>query len=156
MRRVIDEVGREPREDELEPMTWAALQGSRAVTGEQAFWGFQELRMLTREVVRQFDRIDVYLTPVMTAPPPPIGFTDPATVPAREIGKRQVALFPFAALFNFTGQPSVSLPLGTSAAGLPIGMMFTARYADEARLFRLAGQLEKEMPWADRRPAVWS
>lgn len=155
MRRVIDEVGREPREDELEPMTWAALQGSRAVTGEQAFWGMQELRMLTRGVVQQFDRIDVYLCPVMSAPPPPIGFSDPANVTPREIGRRQMALFPFAALFNFTGQPSLSLPLGMSPSGLPIGMMLTGRYADEATLYRLAGQLEKEMPWAHRRPQIW-
>jgi amidase len=156
MRRVIDEVGREPREDELEPMTWAALQGSRLVTGEQAFWGYQELRKLTREVVRRFDDFDVYLCPVMTAPPPPIGFTDPASVPPREIGKRQMALFPFAALFNFTGQPSLSLPLGMSRSGLPIGMMVTGRYADEGTLYRLAGQLEREMPWADRRPQIWA
>lgn len=155
MRRVIDEVGREPREDELEPMTWAALQGSRLVTGEQAFLGYQELRKLTREVVRRFDDFDVYLCPVMTGPPPRIGFTDPATVPPREIGKRQMALFPFAALFNFTGQPSISLPLGMSQLGLPIGMMFTARYAEEGTLYRLAGQLEREMPWADRRPQIW-
>ena len=156
MRRVIDEVGREPREDELEPMTWAALQGSRQVTGEQAFWGYQQLRMLTREVVRRFDDFDVYLCPVMSAPPPPIGFSDPATVSPRDIGKRQMALFPFAAAFNFTGQPSISLPLGMSEDDLPIGMMFTGRYADEGTLYRLAGQLEKEMPWAGRRPQVWA
>jgi amidase len=152
MRRVIDRVGREPREDELEPLTWAALQGSRQVTGEQAFWGYQELRMLSRGVLQRFNSFDVFLCPVMTAPPPPIGFSDPATVTPREINKRQVALYPFAALFNFTGQPSVSLPLGMSAQGLPIGMMFTGRYADEATLYRLAGQLEKEMPWAQRWP----
>ena len=156
MRRVIDRVGREPREDELEPMTWAALQGSRAVTGEQAFFGYQELRMLTRGVIQQFDRIDVYLCPVMSAPPPRIGFSDPASVTPRDLGKKQVALFPFAALFNFTGQPSLSLPLGMSAQGLPIGMMFTGRYADEATLYRLAGQLEKDLPWAQRRPQVWA
>ena len=156
MRRVIDRVGREPREDELEPMTWAALQGSRAVTGEQAFWGYQELRMLTRGVVQRFDSFDVYLCPVMTAPPPRIGFSDPASVTPRDLGKRQMALFPFAALFNFTGQPSLSLPLGMSAQGLPIGMMFTGRYADEATLYRLAGQLEKELPWTQRRPQVWA
>jgi amidase len=156
MRRVIDRVGREPREDELEPMTWAALQGSRAVTGEQAFWGYQELRMLTRGVVGRFDSFDVYLCPVMTAPPPRIGFSDPASVTPRDLGRRQMALFPFAALFNFTGQPSLSLPLGMSAQGLPIGMMFTGRYADEATLYRLAGQLEKELPWAQRRPQVWA
>ena len=155
MRRVIDRVGREPREDELEPMTWAALQGSRAVTGEQAFWGYQELRMLMRGVVQRFDSFDVYLCPVMTAPPPRIGFSDPASVTPRDLGKRQMAMFPFAALFNFTGQPSLSLPLGMSTQGLPIGMMFTARYADEATLYRLAGQLEKELPWAQRRPQVW-
>lgn len=156
MRRIIDKVGREPREDELEPMTWAALQGSRLVTGEQAFWGYQELRMLTRGVLQRFDSFDVYLCPVMTAPPPLIGFSDPVTVLPREIGKRQMALYPFAALFNFTGQPSVSLPLGMSAQGLPIGMMFTGRYADEATLYRLAGQLEKELPWGQRRPQVWA
>ena len=155
MRRVIDRVGREPREDELEPMTWAALQGSRMVTGEQAFWGYQELRMLTRGVVQRFDSFDVYLCPVMAAPPPRIGFSDPASVTPRDLAKRQMALFPFAALFNFTGQPSLSLPLGMSAQGLPIGMMFTGRYADEATLYRLAGQLEKELPWAQRRPQVW-
>ena len=156
MRRVIERVGREPREDELEPMTWAALQGSRAVTGEQAFFGYQELRMLTRGVVERFDHFDVYLCPVMSAPPPRIGFSDPASVTPRDLGKKQMALFPFAALFNFTGQPSLSLPLGMSAQGLPIGMMFTARYADEATLYRLAGQLEKELPWAQRRPQVWA
>ena len=156
MRRVIDRVGREPREDELEPLTWAALQGSRQVTGEQAFWGYQELRVLSRAALRRFESFDVFLCPVMTAPPPPIGFSDPATVTPRDINKRQVALYPFAALFNFTGQPSVSLPLGMSAQGLPIGMMFTGRYADEATLYQLAGQLEKELPWAQRRPQVWA
>ena len=126
------------------------------MTGEQAFWGYQEMRVLTRQVLRRFEDFDVYLCPVMSAPPPPIGFTDPSTVDPREIGKRQMALYPFAALVNFTGQPSISLPLGMSQEGLPIGLMFTGRYADEATLYKLAGQLEKEMPWANRRPKVWA
>jgi len=50
----------------------------------------------------------------------------------------------------------MSLPLAWSASGLPIGMMFTGRYADEATLFRLAAQLEKEIPWKDRRPGIWN
>jgi amidase len=156
MARVIAEVGRDPREDEFEPLTWASLQASRRVTGEQAFWGYQELRMLSRKLLRRFETFDVYLSPVMTAPPPPVGFTDPATVPPADIAKRQSALFPFAAMFNFTGQPSISLPLAQSRQGLPIGMMLTARYADEATLFRLSGQLEKEMPWHHRRPELWA
>ncbi len=154
MARVIAQMGREPREDELEPLTWAALQGSRQVTGEQAFWALQELRMMARGIVSRFDQFDLYLCPVMTAPPPPIGFSDPASVTPADINRRQVALYPYTAIFNFTGQPSISLPLATSATGLPIGMMLTAGYGDEAMLYRLAGQLEKEMPWAGRRPRL--
>jgi amidase len=147
MKRVVERVGREPREDELEPMTWAAYTLSKAVTGEQAMWAYQELRMLSRAIVRQFEEFDVYLSPVMTAPPPPIGTIAGATLDPRELARRQAALFPYTALFNFTGQPSVSLPLAMSADGLPIGIMFTGRYADEATLYRLAGQLEREWGW---------
>ena len=61
----------------------------------------------------------------------------------------------FTVLANVSGQPALSLPVGMSDNGLPIGMMFTGRYADEATLFRLAAQLEAETPWAGRHPPVW-
>jgi amidase/6-aminohexanoate-cyclic-dimer hydrolase len=51
-----------------------------------------------------------------------------------------------------TGQPAMSVPLEWSDTGLPIGMMFTARYGDEAMLFRLAAQLEKARPWFHKVP----
>jgi len=35
-------------------------------------------------------------------------------------------------------------------------VMFTAKYADEAVLYRLAGQLEKELPWKPRHPPIWN
>jgi amidase len=48
----------------------------------------------------------------------------------------------------------MSLPLHWSKDGLPIGVQIVARYADEATIFRLAGQLEKARPWIDRKPPV--
>ena len=156
MRRLIERVGREPEPHELEYLTWASLRGGREVTGEQVMWGLQELRMLNRRTLMFFEDVDVYLCPVMTAPPPPLGYLDPVAVRAREVNQRQGALYPYTAPFNFSGQPSISLPLAWSAEGLPIGMMFTSRYADEATLFRLAAQLEKERPWKDRRPPIWN
>lgn len=155
MRRLIEQIGREPEEHELEPLTWASLKGGRRPTGEQVMWEQQEMRMLSRGVMALFEDFDVYLTPVMGTVPPPIGYLDPVAVSPRDIGRRNGEVFPFAAPFNMTGQPSLSLPLQMSDAGLPIGMMFSGRYADEATLLRLAAQLEREAPWAARRPPIW-
>jgi amidase len=155
MGRLIDEIGREPEPHELEPLTWAALKGGRKVTGEQALRGMQELRMLNRQTLTFFNDWDIYLSPVLGTPVPEVGFIDPVALEPRELNRRQGQVFPFTPPFNFSGQPSLSLPLEMSASGLPVGMMFTARYADEATLFRLAAQLEKEAPWQGRRPQIW-
>jgi amidase len=155
MARLIDVVGREPEADELEPLTWASLKAGRRQTGPDVMRSLQETRMLNYKTLAFFEDIDVYLTPVLGTPVPEIGFIDPVNLEPKEVNRRQGRTFPYTPPFNFSGQPSLSLPLEMDARGLPIGMMFTSRYADEATLFRLAAQLEKEAPWAARRPQVW-
>jgi amidase len=155
MGRMIEEVGREPEGEDLEPLTWATYKAGLRQTGADVMRSLQETRMLNRKTLAAFLDIDVYLCPVMGEPPPEIGFIDPVRLEPREVNRRQGRVFPFTPPFNFSGQPSLSLPLEMSATGLPIGMMFTAKYADEATLFRLAVQLEKEQPWKGRRPQVW-
>lgn len=53
-----------------------------------------------------------------------------------------------------TGTPSVSLPLGHSKSGLPIGVQFAARFGDEATLIRIAAAFEEALPWSDRKPSI--
>jgi amidase len=148
-------LGREPSEDDLEPLAWASYRSSKSLTGEQVGWGLQTLRLLTRQILRAWRNFDVLLMPVTLTPAPPIGHLDPVNVEPREFNRRQARVFGYTPTFNMTGQPSISLPLGMSDDGLPIGMMFTGRYGDEATLFRLAAQLEEARPWRDRRPAMW-
>ena len=156
MARRIEEVGREPHEDELEPLTWRALKAGRRLTGDQVMWGWQTLRLINRQILATFEEFDIYLSPVLGTPPPQIGHIDPVRLDPKEVDRRQATSFPYTPPFNFTGQPSMSLPLWWSSDGLPLGMMFTGRYADEATLFRLAAQLEKEQPWRGRTPKVWN
>ncbi len=155
MDRMIALVGREPEEDELEPLTWSILKAGRRQAGADVMRSLQETRLLNRRTLAVFEDIDVYLCPVMGETVPEIGFIDPVNLEPKEVNRRQGRIYPYTPPFNYSGQPSLSLPLEMSAGGLPIGMMFTAKFADEATLFRLAAQLEKEAPWKDRRPQVW-
>ncbi|MBI3681279.1 MAG: amidase [Acidobacteria bacterium] len=61
---------------------------------------------------------------------------------------------PFTAYFNMTGQPAMTLPLHWSSEGLPVGVQFAAGYGREDVLIRIAAQLEKSLPWANRVPPV--
>jgi amidase len=93
---------------------------------------------------------DVLLTPVTPAPAPRIGaregrFWLRATLEA-------TATVPYAACWNFTGQPACSVPAGFAADGLPRAVQLVGRPRDEATLISLAAQIESERPWAERRP----
>jgi amidase len=155
VRRWVDALGREPGPDELGPLARRGYESGKRLNGQQTFWGFQELRILNRQIVAAYEGFDVFLQPVMATPAPRGDWLYPLMEDVKEFDKRQAATYGTTPPANFTGQPSLSLPLWQSESGLPIGMMFTAKFADEATLYRLAGQLEKEAPWKDRRPPVW-
>ena len=97
---------------------------------------------------------DVLLTPVTPARAPRIGaregrFWLRTTVEA-------TATVPYAACWNFTGQPACSVPAGFDADGLPRAVQLIAKPNDEATLVALAAQLEAERPWTQDRPPAFS
>ena len=97
---------------------------------------------------------DLLLTPTLPEPPPPLGSFVPSAADPITAGLRAARFAAFTCRFNLTGQPAISLPLGRSATGLPIGVQLAAAYGREDVLVRIASQLEAARPWADRRPAV--
>jgi amidase len=119
-------------------------------------WAWQQLRVMSRQIMATFEACDVHLSPVLGTAVPRVDWLDPLALEIREYDKRSAKTYPFTPPYNITGQPSLSLPLWQTSDGLPLAMMFSGRYGDEATLYRLAGQLEKECPWKDRKPVVWN
>ncbi len=48
--------------------------------------------------------------------------------------------------YNYTGQPSMSVPCGT-VDGLPVGLMITGRWWDEPTIYRAAAAFEANFDW---------
>ena len=93
---------------------------------------------------------DVLLTPTLAAPPLPLGMMDmsgddwPIHVGA------MLDQIPFTPLFNATGAPAASVPLGRCLDDLPVGVQIGAAFGGEATLMRLARAFEEAAPWHDR------
>ncbi|MGV0643259.1 amidase [Mycolicibacterium sp. XJ2546] len=104
------------------------------------------LSRVRRITARLTSTYDVVLTPTLADVTPRLGHLDP-TAEYRQIIDRLVEWVAFTPLQNATGEPAISLPLAESASGLPVGMMFSAPLGQEARLLRLAYELEEARPW---------
>ncbi len=109
----------------------------------------------TGRVVAPFFRTyDILLTPTMCRPPHPLGVIDMMTEDDAGYTQAVLSTIAFTSLWNACGNPAMSVPLGWSRDGLPLGVQFVAPFGDEAALFRLGAQLEAAAPWAHRRPPI--
>lgn len=97
--------------------------------------------------------VDVVLSPVTRTPAPEIGAQAP-TAPFDILFERSVDYVGYTPVQNATGAPAMSVPLGQTADGRPIGLQFAAAPGEDGMLMALAYQLEDAAPWAGRRP-VW-
>lgn len=117
---------------------------------DEALTHFQQMARIYEAF---FSRYDVVLTPTLAAPPVQIGDQAP-TVAFDELFQRVVGWVAYTPIHNAAGTPAMSVPLGWSADGLPIGVQFAAATGAERTLFELAYELEAAAPWADRWPAM--
>lgn len=147
--------GRSASPEMFEALTWTLAQKGRGHTAPQYLIAVGTLQKVSRDVARFFEDYDVLLTPTLALPPVELGWINTQAENIRETMIRITEFSPYTPLVNATGQPAMNVPLFWNQDGLPIGTHFVGRFGDEATLFRLAAQLERARPWANRRPAVW-
>ncbi|MBT5435499.1 MAG: amidase, partial [Rhodospirillaceae bacterium] len=147
---------RTPSEHNLQATTWATYVAGLDVTAEAFMNAVAHYDGVVRRASAFFDKHDVLLTPTCTITPRTLGTFDP-DAPGATVGMIFDQLGPhetFTALFNATGQPAISLPLGQGDTGLPIGIQVVSRFGRDDVLLALAATLEEAMPWKDRVPTV--
>ncbi|MBP1710762.1 MAG: Amidase [Deltaproteobacteria bacterium] len=93
-----------------------------------------------------FSTCDILLSPTLAHPVPKLGYLGP-DVPFDEAFERIGNYVTFTPLQNVSGAPAISLPLGFSNSGLPMGVQFGAAFGLERELLELAFELEEARPW---------
>ncbi len=148
--------GRQVSEETLEPVMLSFYEYSKKLKGVDLLMADFALNGFRRTFGEFFAKYDMLLTPTLVKLPEPLGTYSKMRKDVDYVAfMRQndsIRIHPPAA--NITGQPAISLPLAWSRSGLPIGVQFMARFAEEGTLIRLASWFEKAIPWRDRMPPV--
>lgn len=167
-------LGRRARRQDFEAHNWALRKLGEAFTAADAALAREHLHQVGYRMARFMRNYDVLLTSSLGMPPVECGALKARGVEALllqlinrlPLGKvatqRELLIQNYTPIFNWipttpianaSGAPSMSLPLHWSADGLPVGMMFTARFGEDATLLQLASQLEASEGWLERRPS---
>ena len=99
----------------------------------------------TRRMEAVLERVDVLVMPTSTVAAAPIA----AQPPEHDKERRKNAC-----IFDFTGQPSISVPCGFTRQSLPVGLMICGGRFRDARVLRYAHAFERATPWHARHPTL--
>jgi amidase len=152
-----DAMGRKLSAETLEPVNLKLYEHSRSLPLSLAEDVHEGLRTMRVRVGEAIDAFDIVLTPTMPKVALPHGgiycATNTTTSPQGYM-EADASLYSQLGIFNVTGHPSVSLPAGQGAGGMPIGLQVVGRFGDEATLVRVSRDLEEARPWRGLRPKI--
>lgn len=142
----LSELGRELRDDDLEPFTRSLYDWyGESLSAADVTRALQTAQRTGWRLGRQLTTYDVFLTPTLAAPVPVLGTLD--TMRPESLWEHGSTYSAFTSIYNLTGQPAMSVPFGADADGLPIGVQLVADLGGEGLLLSLATQLEQAAPW---------
>ena len=99
-----------------------------------------------------FDKVDILHAPVVPVPLPTIEESDPAHL--ADYADYSAQISHCTRPLNFIGLPTLSMPAGFDANGLPVGFQLIGRPFDEAVLLRAGRVYERETNWMSTSPTL--
>lgn len=144
------------RGDEFDPSFKVAIEWGRDISGQdlqRAIHGRTDIFRIVQKLLRDFDFI---VTPALTTPAVPVTTTawQKIVIDGVEYGTGRYDWFCYLHPFNHSGNPAISVPIGWTEQGLPVGLQIVGRWHADAEVLRVAAELETIRPWAYRWPEV--
>ncbi|WP_395542071.1 amidase [Neotabrizicola sp. sgz301269] len=160
IRHALD--GRAMTDDLVEGVSRGACAHAETLHPTRYLEAVGKIHAFGREMARFFDPesgpgYDVLLSATLAEPPAKVGRFSHETedyVAFRTGPQGIFAYSPFCAVFNASGQPAASLPLGWSDGGLPIGVHLAAPFGSDEMLISLCAEIERAAPWAAKRAPI--
>jgi amidase len=149
VRARADELGREPRDDELEPMTWALLEAADSLSALDHLRARLEMVRVAQALGASMETVDIVLTPALSEDPPPLG-TLTFVANGADLGRwnaRGYGFAPFATPANLAGQPAAVCPVEIGPGGLPVAVQIAGRPGDDMAVLQLSRELEEATGW---------
>jgi amidase len=147
--------GRAPGDDEIEPLSRAIFERAQQLPSVAYLGAVAQLQAVARGLVAFFAEYDLLLTPALAERPVPIGEIDGCGEDPIADLKRSGHFTPFTSLWNVTGQPAISVPLGFGDDGLPTGAQLVAKPLGEDTLLQVAAQMEAAVGRAQQIPQLF-
>ena len=132
------------------PSTRKGLSRSAAMPATTYVESMRAVRLLRRQVVKAFDTVDLLITPTTKLKPYPIG----EAIQRVETDKPLPPTLANTSQFNIFGLPTISIPCGQFADGVPIGLQITGAPWAEEKVLALAHAYEQATDWHKRRPIL--
>jgi aspartyl-tRNA(Asn)/glutamyl-tRNA(Gln) amidotransferase subunit A len=134
------------------PQVRARLENGFAYSAVQYLEAMRYRGVALERFLNATQAVDAVLAPVAASPAPGIAETDVGASPKAESVIQRITrtMRPI----NFLGLPSLALPIGFSAQGLPIGAQLFGRPYSEDRLLRLGGDIQRASDWHLRSPVA--
>ena len=133
------------RADELDPQLVAGYEKGDRLTVRKFATTFTRRHAIEARLAALFDEIDILITPTAAIPAFPAEGPMPREIAGQKVHPAMAV--PFAMLGNIWGGPAISVPAGTTAGGLPVGLHLIGDQHRDDTVLRLARVLEEAQPW---------